>query len=139
MNETETPAVEAPAVVEAPVTSEVAAPVEVVAPVAPEAVEVPATNPEPSPAVDAPVTEVVKPKRHKRKAKRNLKRAVGRPRLYDGRVRRTIASALKKHGLTKGIKSLRKEKKLKVSLTTALSVAAEYNLKFTRGRPKSAA
>ncbi len=78
---------------------------------------------------------------YNRKAKRKAKAKVakrsgpGRPRVYNGIVRRTIASYLRKHGYTHGLKLLKKERKLKVSQTLARSVAEEAGLTFKRGRP----
>lgn len=66
------------------------------------------------------------------------KRGPGRPRLYNGTDRRIVAAALKKYGLTKGIEFLATERKLVVSLTLARSVAEQFKIKFTRGRPKAA-
>jgi hypothetical protein len=63
------------------------------------------------------------------------KRGPGRPRVYDGSVRRTIASFLKKYGYTHGLKLLKKERKIKVSKTVARHVAAEVGITFKRGRP----
>lgn len=80
--------------------------------------------------------EVKAKRKPKAKAKPvKAKGAVGRPRVYNGTHRRQVAAALKKHGLTKGLVYLAKEKKLKVSLTLARSVAAEYGIKFQLGRP----
>ena len=62
----------------------------------------------------------------------------GRPRVYNGNDRRVVASYLKKHGYTKGLALLAKERKLKVSLTLARQVALEVGIKFMRGRPKAA-
>jgi len=64
-----------------------------------------------------------------------LPKKAGRPRKYNGTQRRQVASALKKHGLTKGLKWLAKERKLKVSMTLARSVAQEFGIKFQVGRP----
>ena len=66
------------------------------------------------------------------------KRGPGRPRVYNGQDRRIVAAALKKYGLTKGLEFLAKERKLKVSLTLARSVAEQYGIKFTIGRPVAA-
>jgi len=66
------------------------------------------------------------------------KRSPGRPRVYNGTHRRIVASFLKKHGYTKGLEKLAVERKLKVSLTLARSVASELGLTFPRGRPKAA-
>lgn len=63
---------------------------------------------------------------------------VGRPRVYNGTHRRIVAAALKKHGLTKGLEFLAKERKLKVSMTLAIAVAKEHKIEFQRGRPKAA-
>jgi transposase len=60
----------------------------------------------------------------------------GRPPVYNGTHRRQVAAALKKHGFTHGLKYLKKEKGLKVSLTLARAVAKEYGLTFERGRRK---
>lgn len=60
---------------------------------------------------------------------------VGRPRVYNGTHRRIVAAALKNHGLTKGLAFLAKERKLKVSMTLAISVAKENGIEFKRGRP----
>ena len=95
------------------------------------------------------VTEVVKPKRGRPagskskpkqpvkavKVKAKAKRGPGRPRVYNGTDRRIVASALKKHGLTKGIEWLAENRKLAVSLTLARSVAEEFGIEFKRGRP----
>lgn len=72
------------------------------------------------------------------KPKRNGAKLRGRPRVYNGTQRRQVAAALKVHGLTKGLKYLKKEKKLKVSLTLARSVAEEFGITFQRGRPIAA-
>jgi hypothetical protein len=86
-------------------------------------------------ATETPV-EVAKPKRKRHKAKKvKVKRGRGRPRVYGGGVRRQVAAALKKHGLTKGLEFLKAERKLKVSLTLARSVAEEKGITFSRGRP----
>jgi hypothetical protein len=66
------------------------------------------------------------------------KGSVGRPRVYNGTHRRIVAAALKKHGLTKGLVFLAKERKLKVSMTLAISVAKEHKIEFQRGRTKAA-
>ena len=66
------------------------------------------------------------------------KRSPGRPRVYNGTHRRIVASFLKKHGYTRGLELLATERKLKVSLTLARSVAKELGLTFPRGRPKAA-
>lgn len=63
------------------------------------------------------------------------KRGPGRPRVYNGTVRRIVASFLKKHGYTHGLALLKKERKIKVSKTVARSVAAEVGIVFKRGRP----
>jgi hypothetical protein len=77
--------------------------------------------------------EVVKPAKPVKASK--VKRGPGRPRVYDGSVRRTIASFLKKYGYTHGLKLLKKERKIKVSKTVARSVAEEVGITFKRGRP----
>lgn len=59
---------------------------------------------------------------------------VGRPRVYNGQIRRQVAAALKKHGLTGGVAFLQKEKGIKVSVTLAMSVAKEKGITFQRGR-----
>jgi hypothetical protein len=76
--------------------------------------------------------------RKPRKAKVVVKGKAGRPRVYNGTHRRIVAAALKKHGLTKGLVFLAKERKLKVSMTLAIAVAKEHKLTFERGRPKAA-
>lgn len=63
------------------------------------------------------------------------KRGPGRPRVYDGTDRRIVASALRKFGITKGRKFLRKERKLKVSVTLCRQVAEAEGITFKRGRP----
>ncbi|WP_421664523.1 hypothetical protein [Nitrospira sp. BLG_2] len=63
------------------------------------------------------------------------KRGPGRPRVYDGTDRRIIAAALRKYGYTGGRKFLRKERKLKVSLTLCRQVAEAEGITFKRGRP----
>lgn len=63
---------------------------------------------------------------------------VGRPRVYNGTQRRIVAAALKNYGLTKGLEFLKKERKLKVSMTLAIAVAKEHGIEFQRGRPKAA-
>lgn len=73
------------------------------------------------------------------KKKGKKKRAPGRPLVYNGKDRIVVAAALKKHGLTKGIAFLAKERNLKISMTLARAVAAEKGLTFQRGRPKVAA
>ena len=62
----------------------------------------------------------------------------GRPRVYNGTQRRQVAAALRKYGLTKALPYLAKEKKLKVSLTLARSVAEEFGIIFLKGRPVAA-
>jgi transposase len=62
----------------------------------------------------------------------------GRPRVYNGTQRRIVAAALKRHGLTKGLVFLKKERNLKVSMTLAIAVAKEHKIVFERGRPKAA-
>lgn len=64
-----------------------------------------------------------------------VKRGPGRPRVYNGTVRRIVASFLRKYGYTHGLVKLRKERKIKVSKTVARAVAAEVGLTFKRGRP----
>jgi len=77
--------------------------------------------------------------RKPRKAKVvKAKGKAGRPRVYNGTQRRIVAAALKKHGLTKGLEFLAKERKLKVSMTLAIAVAKEHKIEFQRGRPKAA-
>jgi hypothetical protein len=66
------------------------------------------------------------------------KRGVGRPPVYNGSQRRIVAAALKKHGLTKGVKWLEANRDLKVSLTLAISVAKEHKIVFPKGRPVAA-
>jgi hypothetical protein len=150
MNETETtPVVEAPVVAEPTVpevpavptpevvtVNEVATPPVNDGPVVAAEVPAPVAETVATTVVDAPPVSKPRKRKAKGKVKRQVKRSgPGRPPVYDGRQRRTIASVLKRHGLTKGIKALRKEKKLKVSLTTANSVAKEFGLTFRRGRP----
>ncbi len=77
------------------------------------------------------------PKKGKKKEK--AKRKPGRPPVYNGTDRRIVAAALKKHGLTKGIEFLAKERNLTISMTLARSVAEQFELEFPRGRPKIAA
>jgi hypothetical protein len=69
------------------------------------------------------------------KASKTAPRGPGRPRVYDGTDRRIIAAALKKFGYTKGREFLRKERKLKVSLTLCRAVAEAEGITFKRGRP----
>lgn len=69
------------------------------------------------------------------KVSKASKRGPGRPRVYNGTVRRIVASFLKKHGYTHGLALLKKERKIKVSKTVARSVAAEVGITFKRGRP----
>jgi hypothetical protein len=71
-----------------------------------------------------------------KKGKEKAKRPPGRPQVYGPRDRITIKAALRQHGLTKGIEFLAKEKNLAISVTLARAVAAEFGLKFGRGRPK---
>lgn len=71
----------------------------------------------------------------KRAGRNKVKGGPGRPRLYNGTDRRIIAGMLKKHGLTGGIKHLETERQMKISLTTARSVAEEFEIVFARGRP----
>jgi hypothetical protein len=71
----------------------------------------------------------------KRKRVKAEKRGPGRPRVYDSKVRRTVASYLRKYGYTHGLIRLRKERRIKVSKTVARAVAAEVGLTFKRGRP----
>jgi hypothetical protein len=63
------------------------------------------------------------------------KRGPGRPRLYNGKDRRIIAAALKKHGYTYGLEFLRKERALPISMTVARAVAKSEGIEFKRGRP----
>jgi hypothetical protein len=72
------------------------------------------------------------------KVKVVVKVKAGRPRVYNGTHRRIVAAALKKHGLTKGLVFLEKERNLKVSMTLAIAVAKEHKIEFQRGRPKAA-
>jgi len=69
---------------------------------------------------------------------KKVKVKAGRPRVYNGTHRRIVAAALKKHGLTRGLVFLEKERNLKVSMTLAIAVAKEYKIVFERGRPKAA-
>lgn len=62
-------------------------------------------------------------------------RGPGRPRVYNGTDRRIVAAALKRFGYTKGREFLRKERKLKVSLTLCRQVAEAEGITFKRGRP----
>jgi hypothetical protein len=79
-----------------------------------------------------------KPRKVKAKAKKVHKvKGPGRPPVYGKGDRRRVAAALKRHGLTKGMETLA-DKGLKISLTLANSVAKEYGIKFTCGRPKAA-
>jgi hypothetical protein len=75
----------------------------------------------------------------KGKKKEKAKRKAGRPPVYNGTDRRIVAAALKKHGLTKGIEFLAKERDMKISMTLARAVAEQFELEFPRGRPKIAA
>lgn len=79
-----------------------------------------------------------KPRKAKVVVASKAKGKVGRPRVYNGTHRRIVAAALKKHGLTKGLEFLKKDRKLKVSMTLAISVAKEHGIEFQRGRPKAA-
>lgn len=74
-----------------------------------------------------------------KKRSKKAKRGPGRPQVYNGKDRIVIAAALKKHGLTNGIKFLAKERNMKISMTLARAVAEEKGLTFERGRPKVAA
>lgn len=65
----------------------------------------------------------------------NGKRGPGRPLVYNGQARRIIAAALRKYGYTEGRNFLRKERKLKVSLTVCRNVAEKEGITFKRGRP----
>lgn len=65
----------------------------------------------------------------------SAKRGPGRPRVYNGTVRRIVAAALRKLGYTHGEAFLRKERKLKVSKTFLRSVAEAEGITFKRGRP----
>ncbi len=77
----------------------------------------------------------VAPKVVAKTAPKGSKRGPGRPRVYNGQVRRIVGSFLKKYGLTKGIEKLATERKIKVSLTLARSVAEQYGIEFKLGRP----
>lgn len=68
-------------------------------------------------------------------SKPSAERGPGRPRVYNGSDRRVIAAALKKYGYTGGREFLRKERKLKVSLTLCRAVAEAEGITFKRGRP----
>lgn len=81
---------------------------------------------------------VRKPRKAKVVKAVKAKGKAGRPRVYNGTHRRIVAAALKKHGLTKGLVFLAKERKLKVSMTLAIAVAKEHKIEFQRGRPKAA-
>ena len=70
-----------------------------------------------------------------RKRKRTVKRGPGRPRVYDGQDRRVVAAALRKYGITGARKFLRKERKLKVSVTLCRQVAEAEGITFKRERP----
>ena len=86
-----------------------------------------------------PLIEAEVKVRKPRKAKvAEVKGKAGRPRVYNGTHRRIVAAALKKHGLTKGLLFLEKERNLKVSMTLAIAVAKEHKIVFERGRPKAA-
>ena len=89
-------------------------------------------------ATDTAIVTVEKPKRTRKAKVEKPKRKAGRPRVYNGTHRRMVAAALKKHGLTKGMEWLAKERDMKVSLTLARSVAKEMGIKFVQGRPKAA-
>jgi len=69
------------------------------------------------------------------KVKAKGERGPGRPRVYNGTDRRIVAAALKRFGYTKGREFLRKERKLKVSLTLCRQVAEAEGITFKRGRP----
>jgi hypothetical protein len=75
----------------------------------------------------------------KKGKKEKAKKKPGRPPVYNGTDRRIVAAALKKHGLTKGIEFLAKERDMKISMTLARAVAEQFELEFPRGRPKIAA
>lgn len=87
--------------------------------------------------IPEPVAEKPVRVRKAKSAKVKAKRLPGRPRVYGAKDRRRLASYLRKFGLTKGVRVLA-EKGLKVSLTTAISVAKEEKITFVRGRPKAA-
>lgn len=80
------------------------------------------------PRKEKPVVKASKPKV-------KGKRSPGRPRVFNGRQRIVIAAALRKKGLTKGIEYLEAKRSLKISLTTARSVAEEFGITFAQGRP----
>lgn len=85
------------------------------------------------------VAKVRKPRKAKVvKVAVKAKGKAGRPRVYNGTHRRIVAAALKRHGLTKGLAFLAKERNLKVSMTLAIAVAKEHKIEFQRGRPKAA-
>jgi hypothetical protein len=111
------------------------------APLVSETVLTPTVVPETivEPVVDIVAQTILAETPPKKGKKGKAKRKPGRPRLYNGTDRRIVASALKKFGLTKGIEFLAKERNLKVSMTLARAVAEEFDLEFTRGRPKIAA
>lgn len=132
------------------VATETTAPVVVVSESLPVVSETVLTVPEtvvPETAVETvlPITVIAEtlkaesPVKRKGKKKEKAKRKPGRPPVYNGTDRRIVCAALKKHGLTKGIEFLAKERNLKISMTLARAVAAENELTFSRGRPKIAA
>jgi hypothetical protein len=59
----------------------------------------------------------------------------GRPRIFSPKQRRTVAKYLRKYGLTEGHKMVRIEGGIKLSIATANSIAKEFGIEFTRGRP----
>jgi hypothetical protein len=55
--------------------------------------------------------------------------------ILNGNQKKSVASALKRFGLTRGIRWLAANRGLKVSLGRAYSVAKEFNITFKAGRP----
>jgi hypothetical protein len=109
-------------------------------PLVSETVLTPTTVPETIvPQVDIVAQTILAETPPKKGKKGKAKRKPGRPPVYNGTDRRIVAAALKKHGLTKGIEFLRKERNLTISMTLARSVAEQFELEFPRGRPKIAA
>ena len=60
----------------------------------------------------------------------------GRPRVYNGFVRRRLLTAIKKVGMLGAVKQLNDDG-IPVTMSVAQSVAAENKLKFKRGRRKA--
>jgi hypothetical protein len=59
----------------------------------------------------------------------------GRPPVFSKAQRRTVASYLRKFGLTVGLKLVKEERAISMSIPTASKIAEQQGITFLRGRP----